>query len=102
MNARKEIAMPADAARAKDIFLAASELPQGERAAFLDRACAGDAELRRRVGALLAAHDDAGSFLDRPAEGPTGAIETSRRSVAVSEEAGTRLGAYKLLQPLGE
>jgi len=42
-------------------------LDQGEptaRAAYLDRACGGDAELRRRVEALLAAHDVAGRFLE--------------------------------------
>ena len=41
--------------------------PPDERAAFLDQACAGDAELRRRVEALLAAHERPESLLDRPA-----------------------------------
>ena len=40
-----------------------------ERAAFLERECGADAELRQRVEALLAAHDASGSFLDQPAEG---------------------------------
>ena len=35
-----------------------------ERAAYLDGACEGNAELRRRVEALLAAHDGAGRFLE--------------------------------------
>ena len=34
------------------------------RAAYLDGACEGDAALRRRVEALLAAHDGAGRFLE--------------------------------------
>ncbi|MCA1616292.1 MAG: serine/threonine protein kinase, partial [Acidobacteria bacterium] len=38
------------------------ERPAGERAAFLDAACAGDAELRREVESLVA-HDEAESFL---------------------------------------
>jgi uncharacterized protein (TIGR03067 family) len=38
-----------------------------ERAAYLDEACAGDPELRRRVEALLRSHDEVGSFLGRPA-----------------------------------
>ena len=46
--------MAVDAARAKSLFLAASDLADpAERAAFLDRECAGDAELRARVEALL-------------------------------------------------
>ena len=38
-----------------------------ERAAYLDNACGDDAEARARVEALLEAHDDAGSFLEKPA-----------------------------------
>src|SRR5437588_596926 len=38
-----------------------------ERSAYLDEACAGDPDLRRRVEALLRSHDEAGSFLGRPA-----------------------------------
>jgi hypothetical protein len=37
------------------IFDAALELPIEQRAAFLERACAGDAALRQRVEALLRA-----------------------------------------------
>src|SRR5438046_2599755 len=52
----------------EDIFLAAVDkaTPQ-ERAAYLDEACRGDAELRRRVERLLAAHPRAVDFLDQPA-----------------------------------
>jgi eukaryotic-like serine/threonine-protein kinase len=50
--------MAIDAARAKTLFLAASDKPDGaERAAFLERECGGDAELRDRVEALLRAND---------------------------------------------
>src|ERR1700722_15808480 len=48
--------MAVDAARAKSLFLAASDLSDpAERAAYLERECGGDAELRARVEALLAA-----------------------------------------------
>ena len=48
--------MAVDAARAKTLFLAASDLSDSaERTAYLDRECGGDAELRQRVEALLAA-----------------------------------------------
>jgi serine/threonine-protein kinase len=38
-----------------------------EREAYLDEACAGDAELRRQVEALLKSHTAAGQFLAVPA-----------------------------------
>ena len=38
-----------------------------ERAAYLDRACDHDAELRSEVDSLLANHDLAGNFLGDPA-----------------------------------
>jgi serine/threonine protein kinase len=38
-----------------------------ERAAYLEAACAGDAVLRKRIEGLLAAHDLAVGFLERPA-----------------------------------
>jgi serine/threonine protein kinase len=46
-----------------------------ERSAYLDRACGGDAELRRRVEELLAAHPGMGRFLepDVTADGMTNA-----------------------------
>ena len=53
--------MAVDPARAKSLFLEASDLASPEeRAAYLDRECGGDAELRARVEALLAADDGAG------------------------------------------
>src|SRR6185295_9422410 len=41
-----------------------------ERAAYLDAACGNDAELRRRVERLLAAHPKADDFLEQPALAP--------------------------------
>ncbi len=57
---------------AKLLFLAASDLDSAaDRAAYLDRECGDDAELRARVGALLAA--DAGVGLFGQSEGSAGA-----------------------------
>ena len=49
--------------RAKEVFGAALERGPASRGAFLDEACAGDAELRREVDKLLSAHEAAGGFL---------------------------------------
>lgn len=46
---------------------ALNQATPAERAAYLDRVCAGNPEQRRELEALLAAHDAAGGFLERPA-----------------------------------
>src|SRR5437879_4601807 len=71
--------MVTDPNRVKEIFLGATEQPdEAARAAYLDRACGGDAGLRERVEALLRSHDPAGSFLGSPVvamAGPNGATQ---------------------------
>lgn len=51
------------------VFTEAIKLLIPQRSAFLDKACGKDAELRRKVEALLSAHDRVGNFLEEP---PTG------------------------------
>jgi WD40 repeat protein len=53
----------------KAVFLAALDTPTDRRPAYLDRACGGDTEVRRRVEALLRAHDEPDRLLDHPAWG---------------------------------
>jgi tetratricopeptide (TPR) repeat protein len=71
--------------------------PQG-RAAYLDAACAGDPDLRRRVEKMLAAQERAGSFMDRPAGRPVVTVDEP----PVLEQPGTVIGPYKLLEQIGE
>ncbi len=53
----------------RSIFLEAlNKVSPHERAAFLNEACGDEPELRRRVEILLAAHEDAGSFLEKQPE----------------------------------
>ena len=59
----------------KTLFQESLAKPPAERAAFLDKACGGQPQLRAAVEALLAAHEASGSFHSGPtAEGrePTG------------------------------
>src|SRR5208282_4973807 len=94
----------------RDIFIAALQKENpADRTAYLDQACAGDLALRQRVEMLLQAHENAGSFLNRPAamEAATGEYTPSpeKRSTAspqVAEKPGDRIGSYKLLQQIGE
>src|SRR5260370_26339116 len=81
-----------------DLLAAAIELPVAERAAYLDRACSGDADLRQRVEGLLKEHDDLGDFPEkRPSKGTA-----QGGPGAVGEKPGDRIGRYKLLQQIGE
>jgi eukaryotic-like serine/threonine-protein kinase len=72
-----------------------------DRAAYLDGACAGDAALRRRVEALLAAHDGAGRFLEPDATGvyENIPVETLRgtRTSAPENLPGSRVSAQETL-----
>jgi WD40 repeat protein/serine/threonine protein kinase len=101
--------MVTDPKRVQAVFLAAVADPSpAGRAAVLDRECGPDADLRRRVEALLKANDEPGSFLDRPAAGGTGAYTPDpgdggpSAEPAAAETPGTRIGPYKLLQLIGE
>ena len=70
-----------------------------ERAAYLDRVCAGQPELRRQLEILLAAHDQSGAFLETPAT----PIDPALKLDLPGEEApGTVIGCYKLQEKIGE
>src|SRR6266404_3881177 len=90
------------------VFNAARRLPDEERAAYLDEACAGDAVLRQRVEELLCAGAEAGGFLQKPAPGaqrPEEALtaaNTQQNAPPPGEKAGERIGRYKLLQQIGQ
>ncbi len=80
--------------KVKEIAAEAMEKRAPERAAFLDRACGGNAALRASVDALVRAHDRAGPFLAEPTAG-------APRAESVEAE-GAVIGRYKLLQKIGE
>src|ERR1035438_5467621 len=84
------------------VFREARHLPAGQRAAFLDEACAGDAALRQRVEELLLANEEAGAFLESPAEVPQKLSGTIPLTLVPAEKLGDRIGRYKLLQQIGE
>ena len=93
--------MPSPHNREEALFQAASQLTGAERATFLKGACLGDAALRQRLDALLAAHDapDELSPKDAPA-----AVATIKLDLADApdEAVGQTLGRYKLLERVGE
>ncbi|MHC4647272.1 MAG: serine/threonine protein kinase [Planctomycetota bacterium] len=69
-----------------------------ERAAYLDRACGNDADLRNKVEELLRAYEQADDVPEAPIVGP----EITLDKCALTEGPGTKIGRYKLLQLIGE
>src|SRR5262245_17249610 len=94
------------AQRVRDIFVAAVKLPPEQWEAFLKDACAGDDTLNGQVSDLLREHQQAGSFLDRPAAHvqATGDFDPAANGVAAAapEGPGTVIGPYKFLELIGE
>jgi len=82
------------------IFNAALQLPAKDRAGYLSENCQDDAELHRRVVALLEAHERAGAFLQEPRAQLAGFDST--RPEPPGERCGEYVGRYKLLQQVGE
>jgi serine/threonine protein kinase len=76
----------------------ALEREPGQRTAFLDKACAGDGELRREVESLLVAHEQAGSLLSAPVL--QGASQKGAESL--QGLVGQSLSHYQILSRLGE
>ena len=70
-------------ARIRALILDALERPPGERAAFLDHACAGDPALRDEVASLLAQEEAA-----RGIDAPGGLARRAVRLVEDSSEEG--------------
>ena len=75
--------------------------PAAERAAWLDRECAGDAALRQRLEALLVAHDQPDTLLTTQAEPARPTIKLDLAD-GPDEAVGQTLGRYKLLERVGE
>ncbi len=84
--------------RLEQVFVDAVELPPSARHEAVSRACAGDDALQREAMLLLAAHDESGQFLARPA------LDVLAHSVSVGGwtlQPGQRIGAYSILRLLG-
>jgi serine/threonine protein kinase/tetratricopeptide (TPR) repeat protein len=82
--------------RARDLFVAALRLTPEQWEEYLRRECGDDTALHDRAKALLRAHMDAGSFLDRPAAAPV------QGEHVVADGPGVAVGPYRLLEVIGE
>src|SRR5262245_23373656 len=92
--------MNPDELREEEVFAGAAELPPDQRAAYLDKTCAAEPALRRRIEALLHALDHAIPLLKEPP--PAQSARLAPVGLPPTEKAGDRIGRYKLREPIGE
>lgn len=83
--------------RLREVFDSARQLETEQRAEFLCVACDGDSELRARVDALLAADQEAGSFLQD--DDSAGANLPFHQNL---DRTGSAIGPYKVREQLAE
>jgi serine/threonine-protein kinase len=86
--------------RLEAIYGSASDLPPGERAAYLDAACGADHGLRRELEELLRATPDAERFFERLVD-VVHAVSLETPPLPADLLVGTRLGRYQLEGRLG-
>jgi serine/threonine protein kinase len=82
----------------KALYRRALEHAPSQRPAFLDRACDGDATLRRELDSLIAANEAETSFLEQPALELAASSLASPPSLLVH---GQRVGRYAVREKLG-
>ena len=80
----------------EETYHAVLEHATEHRSAFLSEACAGDIELRREVESLLASHDQAASFIERPPSDIAAGMIAEKHSVI-----GRTLGHYTIQSKIG-
>src|SRR5438132_4863426 len=90
----------------KSLFHSALEVDESHRAAFLDQACEGNAELHSRIERLLVSHEEAGSFLVSPALHGSGISfladgDDGQRAVTEKTRVGQRIGPYEIIREIG-
>jgi serine/threonine protein kinase len=85
--------------RINELLGSALELELSQRPAFLDRACAGDDELRREIESLLKFDGRGDSFIKEPA-----LLQVAAKMVAQERQSliGKQFGSYRILSLLGE
>ena len=93
--------MPSSQDHEAALFQLALSKPSAKRASWLDAECDGDAALRQRLDALLAAHEQPETLLATQAEAARPTIKLDLAD-APDEAVGQTLGRYKLLERVGE
>lgn len=85
--------------KVKEVFNAALERDRAHRVEFLEKVCAGDAELRAEVESLLASHKSGDDFLEKPAFEATAELFDADPA---DKLLGSRVGPYTITRKLGQ
>ena len=88
-----------DLQRVEEVFQTALDLPPEQRVAYLGEVCAGDAEMRSEVEALVLAYERSYDFIERPAMEIDAAIVASSLSGTLL---GQTISHYRIIERLGE
>jgi len=85
--------------KVREVLDAAIAVEPAERPALISKACAGDPALRAEVESLLASHESAGDFIEKPvyAVAPELLLDPAPDSLV-----GRRLGPYAVIEELGQ
>src|SRR5579871_5861254 len=87
--------------RIKELVGEAALQAPADRRAFLDAACAGDADLRREVESLLAAYDRAGDLFEPQPPAPSLLARAGILPDAAPHlSPGRLLGAYRIIETI--
>jgi serine/threonine-protein kinase len=97
--------------RLTELFHAALEIAPDERAAVLDQVCDGDADLRRELESLLAAHEQRAAYTQKPPDDIAAGMYLAQQdngqqdndaAGAASLAANTRIDRYEIRSLLGK
>jgi len=88
----------------KGLFDVAQEIPSAKREKFLDKACAGDVDLRREVENLLSSFENPTSFMEQPAAKEVASLIIERNIIERNNdlESGQMLSHYQISSKIGE
>ncbi|HXX63364.1 MAG TPA: serine/threonine-protein kinase [Bacteroidota bacterium] len=81
--------------RVREVFGEAYRIPAANRAAFLDKTCGADAELRGEVASLLAALDQADAVF-QPL--PQSLVSSAASEIPAGRRIGSQIGSYRIVR----
>jgi serine/threonine protein kinase len=82
----------------EEVLQAALDRPPGDRASFLENACAGDFELRSETDSLIDALEQAGDFIEEPAIAQDSYVLIGD---VIEGKVGHEIGPYTIVERLG-
>ncbi|MGA9770397.1 MAG: protein kinase [Blastocatellia bacterium] len=88
--------------RLTELFHAALEIAPGERAAFPDQLSDDDADLRRELASLLAAHEQQAAYAEKPPEDIAAGLYLAQQEGDAALTPNTRLDRYEIRSLLGK